>query len=131
LARDEPPKLHVIIGESCLYHLIGSPEITRAQLEHIVRPGAPWKLQVMPFTQGVHEGLSGPLTLLNMRDEPPVAFVDSVTGGSLVDDPQQISRLFECWESISADAMSPSMSVELIRAVIEDMPEERDDHWVA
>ena len=120
-----------MICESCLYHIVGSPEITRAQLIHLVRPGAPWMLQVMPFMEGSHRGTNGPLMILTFADDGPIAFVDSARGGTLVDDPAQVSALATYWAAISASALSPSMSVELISQVIADMPEERDDHWLA
>ncbi|HEY3688210.1 MAG TPA: helix-turn-helix transcriptional regulator [Streptosporangiaceae bacterium] len=129
--RNEPTEVHVVLSESSLYHIVGSPSIARAQLEHLIRPDAPWTLQIMPFTEGAHPGSAGPLMILSFEDESPIAFVDSITGGTLADDPKQVSMLSKAWDAISAAALSPSMSKELIMAVIADMPEESNDHWLA
>lgn len=122
-ARDDPPRVSVIICESVLYQEIGGPGVLRRQLEHLIRPNAPWTLQVMPQMAGWHIGLDGPFTLLEFEDEDPAAFVSGAVGGSVVDDPRRESELRARWDRLTAEAMPPDMSREIIEAVIAELPE--------
>lgn len=122
--REAPPHVHVIISEGALYLEVGGLDVLREQLEHLIRPDVPWTLQVMPDSAGAHSGTGGPTTLLNFPgDEPPIAFIDSAESGTVVDDPVRVSRYQRKWERLCAEAMSPSMSAEVIRCMIADLPE--------
>jgi len=116
-------KLHVVLDESVLCRVIGDDKIFREQLEFLIRPDSPWRLQVLPFCLGLHDAVSGPVTLLRFADDDPVAFVDSITGGSLVDDGDQNTMLATAWESLIANALPPALSREMISAVADDLRE--------
>lgn len=122
--REEPPRMSVIICERVLYQEIGGLGVLRRQLEQLIRPDAPWTLQVMPQTAGWHIGLEGPITLLEFADEDPAAFVDGALGGSVADDPRSVAEVRSRWDRLTAEAMSPDMSREMIEAVIAELPEE-------
>lgn len=122
--RDHPPRLWVIISESILYQEIGGPVVLRRQLEHLIREDAPWTLQVMPQSVGWHDGMDGPLTLLEFADESPIGFVDGARGGSVVDDEDGVAELQLRWEYLTANALSPDLSREMIEAVIAELPED-------
>lgn len=123
--RDEPPMVRAIICESLLYQEIGGLGVLRRQLEYLIRDDAHWTIQVMPQSVGVHDGLSGPFMLLEFPDgEPPVAFLDSRNGGTIVDDQDQVAAHWRDWECMTSDALSPALSREMIEAVIADLPEE-------
>lgn len=121
--HEDAPFTHVVLSESVLYVLVGGSRVLRGQLQHLTCADAPWKLQIMPEVQGWHWGISGPLTLLEFRDDDPCAFVDSITGGTMVDDPEQMGALSKRWDAITADALSPGMSHEMIAGVIEELGE--------
>lgn len=122
--RDEPPHLHVIISEAALYLEVGGPAVLREQLEQLVHPDAPWILQVMPDMAGAHSGTGGPVILLEFGgDEAPIAFADSAEDGTVVDDSARVTRYQRKWERMTAEALSPSMSAEMIRCVIAELPE--------
>lgn len=123
-ARDEPPHVWVIICESVLYQEIGGPGVLCRQLEWLIRPDAPWTLQVLPQSVGVHDGLAGPLTLLEFDGEESVAFLDAYTGGTIADERETVARLWRVWQRLTADALSPEISREMIRAVIAELPED-------
>lgn len=121
--REKPPHVHVIIGEGVLYNEIGGPAVLREQLEHLIRPSAPWILQVMPDSAGSATGVDGPLILLEFDDEPPIAFLDSRGKGTVVDDAAQVQVYWKQWERLVSEAMSPTLSSEMIEAVIRELPE--------
>jgi len=123
--RDNPPRVHAIISEGILYNEIGGPAVLREQLEHLIRPDAPWTLQVMPDSAGSATGVDGPLILLEFEgDEPAIAFLYSRGGGTVVDDATQVSEYWRQWECLTSDALSPTLSREMIRAVIAELPED-------
>lgn len=122
--RDEPPQIWVIICESVLRKQIGGPRVLRRQLEYLIREDAPWTLQVMPESVGLHDGLSGPLILLEFADESPIAFVDGRTGGTVVDDPARVAEQWKDWERMVGDALSPAASREMIAGAIAALSED-------
>lgn len=122
--REEPPRMSVIICERVLYQEIGGLGVLRRQLEHLIRPDAPWTLQVMPQMTGWHIGLEGPLMLLEFEAEDPVGFVDGTIDGSVVDAPSRLADLRARWDGLTAEAMSPDMSREMIEAIIAELPED-------
>lgn len=121
--REDPPHVHIIIGEGVLHNEIGGKKILREQLEHLIRPDAPWILQVMPNSAGSATGTDGPLILLEFDGEPPIAFLDSRGRGTVVDDADQVAEYWKQWERMTAEALSPDRSREMIAAVIAKLPE--------
>jgi len=124
--RTEPPECHIIISEATLYTLVGNETILREQLEFLIRPGAPWVLQVMPLAQGVHAASGGPLVLLDFESGAPATFADSVTGGTMVDDNDRVARLAKQWVRLTAEALSPKMSHDMTATVIMELAAEVD-----
>lgn len=123
-AREDPPRVWVIICESVLRQQIGGTAVLRRQLEHLIRPDAPWTLQVMPQSVGWHIGLEGPITLLEFADDSPVAFVDGAVGGTVVDDESRVAEQWERWEQLTAEALSPTLSRSMIAGIIAELPED-------
>ncbi|WP_433435574.1 helix-turn-helix domain-containing protein [Nonomuraea sp. CA-141351] len=77
-------KLWVVLDEAALRHRVGSPEIMRAQLEHLGRMAAQPNItvQVVPFTSGWIVGGVGPVTVLRfaqaeLRD---VVYLEQLAG---------------------------------------------------
>lgn len=90
----------------------------------MIQPDAPWILQVMPYNAGSVSGTDGPLILLEFEgDEPPIAFLDSRGRGTVDDDAARVAEYWKQWERLTADALSPDRSREMIEAVIAELPE--------
>ncbi|MEU1916118.1 DUF5753 domain-containing protein [Streptomyces massasporeus] len=70
--RDLPLRLKIILDESALRRLVGSPDIMRNQLEHLNTPGTQPHItvQALPHTAGAHPGLSGPFCILRFPGSP-------------------------------------------------------------
>lgn len=122
--REEPPDVRVIISEGVLFVEVGGLAVLRRQLEWLIRPDAPWTVQIMPDSAGAHSGIGGPLTLLEFEDEDPVAFLDTMDAGTVVDDQIRVAGKFKTWERMTGEALSPDLSREMIAAVIADLPED-------
>jgi transcriptional regulator with XRE-family HTH domain len=120
LARTDPlpPKISVVLNEGVLARRVGSSEIMRAQLEHLVceRDRANVVIQVLPFSTGEHPAMVGPFTMLTFLNpaDPGVVNVENVIGGLALEQPEEIRAYEEVWSALQARAVSPDDS----RAVI-------------
>ncbi|MER5821465.1 helix-turn-helix transcriptional regulator [Streptomyces mirabilis] len=68
--RDHPLKLTAIVNEAVLRRVVGSPELMREQLSHMVQAGQlpNVTLQVVPFSAGSHPCMGGPYIVLKFPD---------------------------------------------------------------
>jgi transcriptional regulator with XRE-family HTH domain len=113
-----PPKVSVVLNEGVLARRVGSPEVMRAQLEHLIRERdrANIVIQVLPFSTGEHPAMVGPFTMLTFLDpaDPGVVNVENVLGALAMEQPEEIRAYEEVWSALQARAVSPDDS----RAVI-------------
>jgi transcriptional regulator with XRE-family HTH domain len=65
-----PLRLWVVMDESVLRRVVGSPDIMREQLEHLNALGAEPNItvQILPYTVGAHPGLTGQFSILKFAD---------------------------------------------------------------
>jgi transcriptional regulator with XRE-family HTH domain len=109
-----PPKVSVVLNEGVLARRVGGPEITRAQLEHLVRERdrANIVIQVLPFSGGAHPAMVGPFTMLTFLDpaDPGVVNVENVMGALALEQPEEIRAYEEVWGALQARAVSPDDS---------------------
>jgi transcriptional regulator with XRE-family HTH domain len=129
--RDPQPRQYYVLDEAAVRRHAGiakSPDIMPRQLRHIAdkaeRDDAV-TVQVIPFAAGVHQGLSGPFTMLEFDGNlPDVLYIDTGPGefASLLagDDPRVVAYRTD-FELLLEDALSPDRSVSLIRDVADEM----------
>jgi transcriptional regulator with XRE-family HTH domain len=122
LAGPSPPHLWVLIKESVLWDVIGSREIMRAQLSHLIEMSQRRNIvvRVVPRTIGAHPGVDGSFTLLEV-DRKGVAWSAAVGGGRLVTDPAKVHEYRVRYDRIGADALSRDSTRGLIAKVMEAM----------
>jgi transcriptional regulator with XRE-family HTH domain len=106
-----PPKVGVVLNEGVLARRVGSPEVMRAQLEHLIRERdrANVVIQVLPFSTGEHPAMVGPFTMLTFLDpaDPGVVNVENVLGALAMEQPEEIRAYEEVWSALQARAVSP------------------------
>jgi transcriptional regulator with XRE-family HTH domain len=111
-------KLHVVLNQAVLLRQVGSREIMRAQLEHLVamadRPNI--TLQVLPFSAGAHPAMAGSFTMLHFPASTGVAtvFVEVDSCGMYRDRPSDFDRYTWIFSQLKtgADAyISPDRSM--------------------
>ncbi|MBO0805985.1 MAG: helix-turn-helix domain-containing protein [Nocardiopsaceae bacterium] len=114
-----PPKVSVVLNEGALARRVGSPEIMRAQLEHLMRERdrANVVIQVLPFSTGEHPAMVGPFTMLTFLDpaDPGVVNVENVLGALAMEQPEEIRAYEEVWGALQARAVSPDDSRAIIK----------------
>lgn len=135
LIRQDGRQLHVVLDESVLHRIVGSPEIMQAQLRHLVemaqRPNV--RLQVLPFDSGtVASNFTGPVVLNKFphTKKGPVVYLENafkigsehpgegVPKGSFVGRPADVRKHNRAYEYACAQALSPDQSIDRIKSLV-------------
>lgn len=122
LGREQPPVLWVVLDEAALFREIGSREIMREQLAHVLGLfGRQWlEIQVLPFSAGQHAGMMGSFNLLRFDDDPDLHYSESYDQGHMTANPQVIKERSVGYARLQAAALSPRDSAALIARVMEE-----------
>lgn len=123
LERSEPLRVWAIVDEAVLRRVMGSREVYRAQLEHLLglvgRPNI--ALQVLPMSSGVHAG-GGAFSLLRFGDPdlPDVAYVEQLLSALYIDKLEHVERYTEVLDRLSVQSMTPEETALLISKLLSD-----------
>ncbi len=122
LRREQPPAVWVILDESVLLRTVGSRQVMREQLAHLLSfRDDPWvHIQVLPLDVGPHAGMMGSFTLLRFDDDPDVHYSESYDQGHMTANPQVIRERSVGYARLQAAALSTSDSADLIARVMEE-----------
>jgi transcriptional regulator with XRE-family HTH domain len=123
LDSDDPPTLWMIVDERALRHVVGSPEVMRAQLQHLRSLARKHTIQVIPADAGAHPGLFGILVIFEFEDDvhAPVVYSSSQLGNLYVDSEKEVTRCRLVFEQLAASALSPTASTRLIGEIAKEM----------
>ncbi|MGP3999045.1 helix-turn-helix domain-containing protein [Streptomyces sp. 8N706] len=125
---DDPTGLMfwAILDEAVLRRVVGNPATMAAQLKHISGLARRHRIimQVLPFTEGAHAALEGSLKLMTFQDAPPLAYLQGLGTGELMDDPALVTQYHLSYDLVGAAALSPEASLTLIESVAEDYTHE-------
>ncbi|MEU2022645.1 helix-turn-helix transcriptional regulator [Streptomyces sp. NPDC016469] len=126
LADPTVPMLWVVLDEAVLRRRVGGPECMAGALRHIAALLRQRRVivQVLPFTAGGHAAMGGGLKLMRFSDAPPLAYLDGLGSGQLLDDPGTVSGYELTYDLVVASALSPAASLALIESVAEDYEHE-------
>ncbi|MEU8800900.1 helix-turn-helix transcriptional regulator [Spirillospora sp. NPDC048819] len=118
LTKPNAPAVFVVLDESVLYRVVGSREIMREQLEHLIdlSERANITLQIAPMRY--HRGARAPFAIATQPDRSEVVFLENVVGGETSGEPGDLTDVIDTFSRLQANALSPSASVELIRKVV-------------
>ena len=113
-----PLRLRVVLDESVLHRVVDCPDVMREQLEHLNALGAEPHItvQVLPYTAGVVPGLSGPFSILEFADGPPVGVVhlQRFTSDLHLDKPADVRECEAMYDHLRARALDALESRGLI-----------------
>ncbi|MFG1688704.1 helix-turn-helix transcriptional regulator [Nonomuraea sp. NPDC049269] len=124
--RDNPPYLYAILDQCALLRPVGSEEITRSQLQHLLKMGRSRNIviQIVPLRAMSTSGLvAGFVIARTAGDGDEAAYIDSPDGGRMVDSIEPVERLKFWFQTIRADALSRADSMALIE-------ERLDQEWI-
>ncbi|MGP8301492.1 helix-turn-helix domain-containing protein [Streptomyces inhibens] len=116
LHRDEPVIASFIISEAVLKDHLGSREAMREQLRHLRACAdlAGVSIQVMPFGNTIHAGLSGPFVLLETSDHQHLAYSETQLGSHLIFDPDKVSSLTQKYGMLRMQALNAEETMGLL-----------------
>ena len=118
----DPLNLHVLLDEVVIHREVGGPDVMREQLGHLLdigkRPNI--TLQVIPFSMGAYGTMAGDCTIVSYpnRDEPPNVYLEYPAGGAWIEDGEDVQRFVNMFGDVSAAALQPDASADLIRRQI-------------
>jgi transcriptional regulator with XRE-family HTH domain len=117
-------RLWAIVDEVAMLRPVGSPQIMRAQLEHLCdvcdQPG--FALQVVPDSAGAYAA-PGSFSILRFAvpDLPDVVYIEQLTSAMYLDKPVDVERYATAMDKLSATSAPPKETKQIIRARLEDM----------
>ncbi|MDR6318060.1 helix-turn-helix domain-containing protein [Actinoplanes couchii] len=118
LTGENPLIFHPVIDESVLHRSVGTRRILRDQLIHLRKAAAlpNVTVQVLPFSAGINDGTNGPFSIMNFAEElmPPVVHSEGQLGQLFEDDPRVVGRVRQAFTALTAAALTPEESLNLI-----------------
>lgn len=132
LSRPRAPHLSVILNEAVLHRHVGGAAVMAEQFKHLldVTQRGNVSVRVLPFSAGVHGGMaaSTPFSLLDFPAdplggvlEPPLAYVDTLTGALYLNKPEEFSAYRLIWEDLDERALDETASKKMIETALEDL----------
>jgi transcriptional regulator with XRE-family HTH domain len=125
LRRPDAPQLWVVIDEAALRRPVGSREIVREQLQHLIEvadyPAV--TLQIMPFSAGAHSAMGGPFTILRFAepDLADVVYIEQLTSALYLDKPVEVDSYLEVMEQLCLQAEPVANTTRLLRGILSDI----------
>jgi transcriptional regulator with XRE-family HTH domain len=123
LLRADAPQLWAIIDESALLRVMGSKDVMRAQLEHLVemaqRPNV--TVQIVPLDVTNASAPSIPITYLRFGglDLPDVVYLEHIKSANFLEDQDETEEYRLALDRLADEALEPRASLELLRETME------------
>jgi len=122
LSRPTLASLWLVLDEAALRRPVGSPEVMRGQLRHLIEMGARpnISLQVIPLTRGGHAAAGGAFTILRFSepDLPDVVYLEQLTSALYLDKRETVDHYLEVMERLCVEALPADASTETIGAIL-------------
>lgn len=122
LIGDDSMRLSLVLDESALVRVMGSPAVMSRQLEHLLeasqQPAV--TVQVLRLAAGSRQVLSGSFGILSFADpgDPDVVCAEGIRGQVLLDERgMDVRALSAVFAALSQAALAPAESAELIRSL--------------
>jgi transcriptional regulator with XRE-family HTH domain len=121
LTGQDPPQYHAVLNEAVIRRAAGGTAVMRAQLARITELAAlpHVRVQVLPFTAGVHPAMEGPFRILGFPgpEDPDVVYLENQAGSLYLEEPGQTSRYAQMFTQLAAQALDPEGSRRMITAL--------------
>lgn len=116
LQRTKPPAMSFVLDESALMRPVGGRECLRRQIRHLrACMDLPFlALTVMCLDRETSAGLSGPMVLIETVDFERLAYSEGQRGSVVVDDPEEVSKLYDRYGMLRAQALTPEATKRLL-----------------
>lgn len=129
LARPRAPRLDVILNEAVIRRPVGGPGAMARQLEHVLTASQQINISVrlVPFAAGGHAGAgANAFTILDFPSdqngeqlEPPLAYMDTLTGAMYLNKPNEVAAYRTVWQDLKNKALDSQRSKTMIIEALE------------
>ncbi|MFD3781360.1 helix-turn-helix domain-containing protein [Streptomyces sp. NPDC058612] len=117
-----PLRLWVVLDETALRRVVGSPDIMRGQLEHLnaLSDEPHITVQVLPYAVGAHPGLSGQFSILRVAGnaQAGVVYLERFTSDLYLEKASDVQRYGVMYDHLQAQALDPDLTRRFITDVI-------------
>ncbi|WP_062204415.1 helix-turn-helix transcriptional regulator [Streptomyces sp. NBRC 109706] len=117
LDRQTPPKLQVLLDESVLHRVVGNPEVTARQLDHLLRRAKDPNItvQVLPFAHGAYAAALSNFIIYGGADPSlDVIFIETAGGSLFLEEPDAQQVYARALAFLREEALTPDSSARLI-----------------
>ncbi|GGV62649.1 helix-turn-helix transcriptional regulator [Streptomyces massasporeus] len=115
-----PLRLWVVLDESVLRRVVGSPDVMREQLEHLIALSAEphVTVQLLPYTVGANPGLSGQFSILKFTDTvDAVVYLERFTSDLYLEKHSDVRHYSVMYDHLQAQALDPADTLGFITDV--------------
>ncbi|MFF8829679.1 Scr1 family TA system antitoxin-like transcriptional regulator [Streptomyces sp. NPDC015131] len=122
LDKPAAPVMWTLLDEAVLRRRVGGSRTMAGQLHKIadLAENGRLRLHVLSFARGAHALQQSLLTLMSFADSAPVAYVEGLLTGHVMDDPALVSASQTAYALALSDALSQQESLALVRAAAEE-----------
>ncbi len=117
-ARDDRPRLWVVIDEAVIHRVVGGVSVMRGQLRHLAESAQQGKttIQVVSYRAGAHAGAIGAFVILDFPEatDPAVVYVETLAGDIYLEERSDVDRYNLAFDRLVAAALHPDESVQMI-----------------
>jgi transcriptional regulator with XRE-family HTH domain len=125
LTKEGGPRLWAVVDEAALRRPVGSREVFRSQLEHLIEATQDVRitLQVAPFRSGSHAAEAGAFTIMRFpeADLPDIVYLEQLTSALYLDKREDVERYSEVMERLSVESEAPERTAEILREILADL----------
>ncbi|MGQ0779333.1 MAG: helix-turn-helix domain-containing protein [Pseudonocardiales bacterium] len=118
---ERPLHLHAVIAEAALRLRVGTAELRRAQLEHLIAmselPNV--TLQVIRPEDGLHTAVTGQFVVLDFENVHSIGYVELHDGAMYLQEPEQVRTYTMTADNLQRLALGPDQSVALIKSMVQ------------
>lgn len=118
-----PPKLTMILTEAVTLQYFGGAAVRKGQLLHLVdlamNHGA--EIRIVRFSSDEYLPLAFPFTLLSAADQRTVAYLENLTDGIFVDEPDRVAAYEGAFERLLGAALPLEDSIKLLVTVASEL----------
>ncbi|WAX79489.1 helix-turn-helix domain-containing protein [Streptomyces sp. KMM 9044] len=120
-AGTDPLRLWVVLDEASLRRVVGSRQVMREQLEHVMELSQQPHItvQVLPFEVGAHSGINGQYSILEFADaaDSSVVYIEGVTSDLYLEKPHDVQKYTVMYEHLRAQSLNVEQSRQLVERV--------------
>ncbi|MFI5768932.1 helix-turn-helix domain-containing protein [Streptomyces sp. NPDC051658] len=127
LYDEVPLRIHAVIWEAALRHMVGGPAVMGRQLTHLChlaeRPNV--HIQVLPFRVGANAGIGGPFNILSFGENEAVDVVhmDAPRSTIWVENAEESAAFVMVFNHVMKMSLSPHDSVQFMDGIAKELKE--------